>query len=175
MTRLISGLFLKRIRKACVYGALIMGVLVPVSCGDHRSVEVGDVRLKGVEGLGGGTVDLILAVEVHNPNDHKIKVVSSDVDLFISDKAVGEASLKEKVVLPAGSKKTHTVKVASSYKKMLESAGPAFAEMLNQGSLRLGVKGSVKGKAYGIFGYSHEVDYEKNISVDPGVLKKRGG
>lgn len=175
MTPWVPNPFPKSIRKTSVLLALALVSLLPLSCGDYRSVEVGDVRLKGVEGLGGGTVDLILAVEVHNPNDHKIKVVSSDVDLFISDKAVGEASLKETVVLPAGSEKTHTVKVASSYKKMLESAGPAFAQMLNQGSLRLGVKGSVKGKAYGIFGYSHEVDYEKNISVDPGVLKKRGG
>ncbi len=148
-------------------GFLLLGI---GACVDYKEVKVRKVRVKRIEGKEKGKMDITLSVTVNNPNDYKIKMVGSEVDLMLSGEHVGAASLKEKVTLPANSEKTHRVLIATSYQKMLESAGPAFANMLQKGTVDLQVKGTVRGKAFGLFGRTHEVNYKQSIDLNPDML-----
>lgn len=114
--------------------------------------EFEEIQFKGVESVKMPKMDdkeilVDLTLRLENPNNFKIKLKPSQVNVFIADKMMGTIFLDEKVVL----KKKAEGSYSTQLRVRLESG--AFFSMLKYVMLeevKIRFVGKVKGSVYGI-------------------------
>lgn len=147
-------------------------LLIPLllgSCSPWKDVSVSDPQLKelqwSTEKEDTRTVDIRVLATVENPNNSSFRIVSSDLDLFLEEKKVGNAELKEKVKIPGNSREKHEFHVQAQLKDLAEGGLRSVGSVLGGNAPMLRMKGLIKGRAYGVFTKSFEVNEEKRINV----------
>ena len=93
--------------------------LVSCSYQEVKVIGIEGVKVKNVSAKG---IELEATIQISNPNNYKISIVGSDLDLFIKNKKVGKAKITKKVVIHKNSNETHLLTIKSSFK---EAAGGA--------------------------------------------------
>ncbi len=111
----------------------------PVELVGIRSFKINHVDLKGISAT--------IGAELKNPNGYRIHVLDPDVDLSINGIGIGKAVLDSAVVLPRRSSEVQRIPLRVNFQ--LDQAGilPGVAMGLLTGTIKLGVKGTVVGKA----------------------------
>ena len=114
-----------------------------------------DVELVGVQGaqvtrLDASGIAATVTVQVHNPNNYKISVMDPDMDLYVNDVAMGKATLDSTIVLARNSTQTYTIPLHATLANGQSNLLPLLMTAALGGSVKLGVKGTVVGKA-GLF------------------------
>jgi len=149
------------------YMLLLCSVLVLFTgCIEYKEVEV-----LGLEDVSIGNIDtkgaqIEISVRVSNPNNYKIKITDSDLDLFLSGKKVGKATIGERIIIPKNSNEVHTFNIDATFKEMGGALG-ALITFGTKSSLDLKVSGFIKAKAFGV-GKKFPVDFEDNVSMPKG-------
>ena len=117
------------------------------SCFSYKPVELVGIRSLKLTHMDTKGIAVTVGVEMHNPNGYKIKVRDPDVDLSINGIGVGKAILDSTVTLNKRSSEIYRIPLRVNFQ--LDQAGilPGLATGLLTGSVKLGVKGSVVGKA----------------------------
>lgn len=138
-------------------------LLMMTACVSYEEVEI--VSIDDVEIVSFSTEKIVVKITatVHNPNNYKIKIVNSDLDLFLNARNMGKATIDDKIVLPKKSKDQHIFTVTSDLKK----AGGLIGGILTMGlggGAELRVKGTIKAKAFGI-GKKFPVDLKERVSM----------
>lgn len=118
-----------------------------------------------LDGVKSDYVDLAITVKINNPNNYNIRIKKTVLDLFIEKKKVGKAKMKNDIVLKKEANDEYTFVVQANYKELSNSVFSSLGSVLFKSSIKLGVKGKVKAKAFGLVGKKFDVDIEENISM----------
>jgi LEA14-like dessication related protein len=106
-------------------------------------------------------IEAIVSMKVKNPNNYKITIVNSDLDLFINGSKMGKAIIKDKIVLKKQQTEVYTFVVGA------KPSGGILGSLLSiafSKNVRVGVKGKVKARAF-MVSKSFPVDVEQNVSL----------
>ena len=117
------------------------------SCTIYKEVEVKEVRDVRITKLTNEGVEAEVDIKFFNPNGYKVKVVSVNADLYVNDKDVGDAKLRERVVLGKKSNEIHTIKIEGDYAELNGGLLELLLGGLFSSSLNFKVDGTMKGKA----------------------------
>jgi LEA14-like dessication related protein len=142
---------------------LLLTSVMMNSCASYQEVEFVGVRGVEVEDMTAKEIRVRVSIQVKNPNNFKIKITKSDLDLFLGGKALGKAEIGERIVLPKQSNEVHTFTISTDLSKLGGMLGVG-AMMLGGGSKTFRVKGWVKAKAFGV-GKKFPVDFKESLKI----------
>lgn len=118
------------------------------SCVDYKDVEIVGIKDIKVEKIDQSGVKATISLQVKNPNNYKISVVGSDLDLYVNGNKLGKAELKDKIKLKKNSNDVHVFRVESNFKDAGMALLPSLLTAITKGSVQLKIKGTIKGKAF---------------------------
>ncbi|MCC6839480.1 MAG: LEA type 2 family protein [Flavobacteriales bacterium] len=120
-------------------------LLLP-GCLNYSEVELLGVQQAKLTRLDAQGLSATITVAVNNPNNFRITVTDPDVDLYLNGVAIGKADLDSAVVLAPLSTANYAIPVHTRFtpgQNML----PLLLGSALSGSLKLGAKGTVEGRA----------------------------
>ena len=128
---------------------LLCLLIIPflTGCLSYKPVELVGIRSMKLTHVDTKGITATVGVEMKNPNGYKIRVKDPDVDLSINGIGVGKALLDSAVVLKRRSTEVYRIPIHVNFQ--IDQAGiiPGLATGFLTGSVKLGVKGTVVGKA----------------------------
>ena len=145
-------------------GFLVCVFLSTTSCLTYKDVEIKGIRGVKVANFSKTGIDAEIQVQVSNPNNYKITVVASDLDLSINKKAMGKASIANKIVLPKNSEEIHTLKIKATYRDSAEGGLLSLFSLITAKSIDLGVKGTIKAKAF-LIHKKIDIDFTERVKL----------
>lgn len=142
----------------------ILSIALLTGCLSYKPVELVGVRSFKVSQVGLKGISATIGAELKNPNGYRIHVMDPDVDLSINGISIGKAILDSTVTLQRHSSDIHRIPVRVNFQ--LDQAGiiPGLAAGLLSGSIKLGVKGTVVGRA-GLVRKRFPFDTEQRIDL----------
>ena len=141
----------------------LLSIALFSGCTNYSEVELLGVRDAQLTRFDAKGLAAVVTVEVHNPNPFRIKVMDPDVDLYVNDIALGKAMLDSTIVLLPNSTQLYTVPLHTTFTNGQSGLLPLLLTSALSGSMKLGVKGTVVGKARSLrkrfpFEVEHRVD-----------------
>lgn len=124
-------------------------------------IKVVDFGIKGISAKG---VNFQVSMQIKNPNNYKIGIVGSDLNLYVKDEKVGKVTLKDKIVLPKNSNKIHHFVFETDYKDLSTDPATILASVLGGGKIEIHIKGHIKAKAKGL-SKKFPIDFKEKISL----------
>ena len=132
-------------------------------------LEFDDVKFKGIESVKFPKIDqkeilIDLSLKLDNPNNYKIKIKPSVLDVYIGGILMGQVQIDEKFVI----KKKQESSYSTQLKCKLED-GVLFSLMkfATMSEISVRFKGRVKGSVYGI---NKKVDIDETKTLNGNVL-----
>jgi len=132
--RLILGLF-----------AFLM--IISTGCMQYEDVDIGRVEQFSVSKFEKDAIEIDVAMRIKNPNNYKITITGSDFDVFMDDKNMGTAKIKNAIVLPAESDELQTFTVQTDQNLLMKGGISSLFSMLGKRSPEVRLKGEIKAKA----------------------------
>ena len=133
------------------------------SCFDYEDVDFKGVQKFGLEDRSGGNITIRLDLKVSNPNKYNITIKKSALDVFVSGNKVGKAKMKNDIVLKKNKEDVYPLYLTLSEKDLLGSAMSSLGSLLS-GSMKVGIKGNIKAKVYGV-GKKFPIDVEESVNL----------
>lgn len=143
---------------------VLFGMLALLSsCLKYEEVKVLGVEDVAVKKFSAKGVELEISVKIKNPNNYKISIVSSDLDLYVNRNKAGKATIMDKIVIPKHSEEIHRFIVQANYKEVMAGLKGGIFSILTGGSVPLRIKGKITAKAK-MLRKSFDVDITKKVS-----------
>lgn len=116
--------------------------------------EYEDVDFKGVQNfsLANKTKENVLIrldLKVNNPNSYNITIKPTTLDVFINGKNAGKTKMKDKIVLKKNTTGVYPLYLQAKTQDIMGVMTGSLGALLS-GKVKVGIKGNVKAKAYGI-------------------------
>ena len=153
---------------------LITRILIFVGCMCFLSacITYEDVELIGIEKVrflevNKSSIKIEATVKIENPNTYKIKVVDSDLDLFLGGKEAGKAKITDRIVLPKQSNQSYTFVIEAEPKNLAAVAGSSIFSIFTTRKIDFEAKGSIKARALGV-GKRFPVEFKDKIRLPKG-------
>ncbi len=125
--------------------ALVFGLSVMLSaCSYYNDVQVLKVMNVEIVEFSTDIINASVEIEINNPNWYDIKLIDSDLDLFVNGKSMGTVHLAEKVVIPKKSISIQKVEVISDIKDAQANFLQSAMSLLFKKTALLEIKGEVK-------------------------------
>lgn len=131
----------------------------------YKDVEVLEIQNLEILNMSDDVVEIMLEVEVENPNSFKVKLIDADIDVFLNEKDMGKLKLGDTVILPKKSKSVQKLKILADAEKIQKNILSNALSFLFAKSADLKAQGTVKGKALGI-GKKVDINFERKIDMD---------
>lgn len=126
---------------------LVFGLSVLLSaCSLYDDVQVLQVLNVEVIEFSADVVHAAVEVEINNPNWYNIKLIDSDLDLFVNGKPMGHVTLVEEVQIPKKSISTQKVEVISDIKDAQTNLLQNAVSLLFKRTATFEIRGWVKAK-----------------------------
>jgi LEA14-like dessication related protein len=109
-----------------------------------------------------------LMMRINNPNTYSITLKKSDFDIYLNDKYVGKSTTSQKVKIVKKKEGVYPVILSIKGKDVLKTALGNMGSLLS-GNIKLGAKGNITAKVYGI---AKTVPIEFNESFNFKDMKK---
>ncbi|MFH1322098.1 MAG: LEA type 2 family protein [Bacteroidota bacterium] len=123
-----------------------MSVLI-TSCLSYEDVKITRVVSTDVKKFSSETVEVEVVLQINNPNNYKISITNSNLDVFLNNSEIGKATIKEKIVIPGKSNEVHRFTLKLKNMDLKAGTMPAILSAALGGGMRLTVKGYIKVKA----------------------------
>jgi len=133
------------------------------SCLKYEEVKVLGVEDVAVKKFSAKSVELEVSVKIKNPNNYKISIVGSDLDLYVNRNKSGKAKIIDKIVIPKHSEEIHRFIVQANYKEVMAGLKGGIFSILTGGSVPLRIKGKITAKAK-MLRKSFDVDITEKVS-----------
>ncbi len=146
------------------YSFIFLLALSISGCIQYKEVEMVQVTDVGVKNFTKNGIEIEVAMQIKNPNNYKISIVDSDLELLIKKNRIGTANIDNKIVLPKKSNKIHRFIIKTTLKDMASNTLPILISVLSGGHIELQVKGDIKAKAKGI-GKRIPVDFKEKLEL----------
>jgi LEA14-like dessication related protein len=140
--------------------------LLLAGCMGYAPVEFrggGDALVQQLDAKG---LHASVTVQVYNPNDYRITISDPDMAVYLNGVAVGQALLDSAVTLERNSDRSYTLPLHVAWTKGQQGLLPVLMASALSGQVKLGVKGTVVGKARWI---------SKRVPVEMEQLVEIGG
>ncbi|PCJ83610.1 MAG: hypothetical protein COA57_10860 [Flavobacteriales bacterium] len=134
-----------------------------MSCISYKEVQFIAMIGAEVKSFSAKGLNVELGVKLRNPNNYKITVVDSDLDIFINGKPMGKAKIKNKIKMKKNSEDVHHFIISADYDNAAVGGLSAIMAMLGASSMQLRIKGKVKAKAL-VFRKTFDVDFTERVS-----------
>lgn len=144
--------------------ALALLVLVFQSCNIYKEVEVLEVQNVEVKEFSQDLVEVEVSLLMDNPNWYKIKIVESDLDLFLNKRDIGTLQLADKVIIPKKTRSVQKIAIYTDYEELKENFLSNMLTLLFTSTTELQAKGHVKAKGLGV-GKKIPVDVKQEIDL----------
>jgi len=133
-------------------------------------MEFEEVKFKGIQNVKLPKFDnkemlINLTLKLENPNNYKIKIKPSHVDVYIEEKMMGTIYLDKKVVLKKRQENAYTTQLRVN---LQDGAFLSLMKYVVMPKVSIRFKGRVKGSVYGI---SKKVDIDQTRLIDGSQLK----
>lgn len=153
------------IQFAKVLTPLVLFISLFSSCASYEEIEFGKVNDFRTNPKENGKVDLVLKMNINNPNNFSIKVVKCDFELEIGGNSAGKITLGEKVKIVKNKEQEYEI-IVEADKGDVTSAmmKTAFTSMASK-KVHLKAKGWVKGRVF-IFGKKENVEFKHEFDLD---------
>ncbi len=145
---------LQSFRNNLLLFVLAIASLTSCDYSDVEIVEVGEFNLHEISGSG---AKLKASLRIHNPNDYKIKVKSTDADIFINGAMAGEADLVNEIVIPANFNDYLETEIEAKFAKGSVMMLPIALQVSMGKPIEVKVVGTIKARS-GLI--SKKVDFE---------------
>lgn len=129
------------------YSLVFLCMILLSGCMRYTDVEFKGIQDAQIKRLDAKGLSATVTVQVHNPNSYRITISDPDMDLFLNDVAVGKATLDSAVTLEAGSDRNYALSLRAIWAKDQSGLLPVLMASALTGTVKLGVKGTVVGKA----------------------------
>ena len=129
---------------------------------DVQLIKVANIRLNNISTK---KIEIGIDMQIVNPNNYKISIVDSDLELYIKGKKIGMAHVTDKIELPKKSDQIHKIGIETDLKDMLSGAIPVLLSLVLDDSIELQVKGEIKAKAKAI-SKSFPVDFTERVKLN---------
>ena len=134
------------------------------SCFKYEDVVMKEVTNVSVNSFSANNIEIKVDMRIINPNNYKISIVDSDLELFVKNKKVGTSKIKDKIELPKNSDETHQIVVKTTVEDMIGTAIPVILSVLFEDSVDLQVKGEIKAHAKSL-SKSFPVDFKERVKL----------
>ncbi len=136
--------------------------LVVLIVGFVSSCSYDDVELHGIEDFDIEKIDSKGAevtgkIKIENPNGYKIKVTSSDADLYLNDTYGGKAELMSPILIPANFNGLVEARIRADFDQGSVSLLPIVLSATLKKSIQIDIKGTLRAKS---FLFSQKIDFE---------------
>lgn len=143
---------------------LIVISITLTSCFKYEDVVMKEVTNVSVNSFSANNIEIKVDMRIINPNNYKISIVDSDLELFVKNKKVGTSKIKDKIELPKNSDQTHQIVIATNVSDMIGTAIPIILSVLFDESVDLQVKGEIKARAKSL-SKSFPVDFKERVKL----------
>lgn len=144
-----------------VLAILIVGIVL-TSC-SYEDVEVREVRKVRIDRLDKNGIEFTASLYVTNPNGYRIKVTSTDAEVYLDGRKAGDASLKRHIVVPSNFEGEIEAKIHTDF----EGGGLRLLPIIIGASVNRGVdlrvKGDLRARSF-LIGRSFDFDYRHKAS-----------
>ena len=134
-----------------------MTVGMLVSC-NYDDVEVTEIRRVKIDRLDQSGIDFTASIWVVNPNGYRIRVTSTDADVYLDGRNAGNAILAHHVVIPAN----YEGEITAEVRTVFEESGLKLIPIVIGAAVKRQVGVRVVGKARArsfIIGHTFPFDY----------------
>lgn len=145
---------------------VFFSVLMLQACVSYSDVEFLGMQGYKINKFTGEELELELMAKLKNPNNYRIKVVDTDMNIFINGAESGKAVLGNKVILKRQSEETHKILIKAQLKNAFSSGLTGLLSMFTGQPMKVGIKGDIKARAMGI---SKKVPMEFEQNITPGT------
>lgn len=142
--------------------SLFISVLILFSgCLEYEDVEFKGIQNFRLEEKTNENLVLRLDLKVDNPNKYNITIAPSDLDIYVNGKLAGKTRMRDKVILKKETEGVYPLYMKAKTKDIM-NALPMNLGALLSGKVKLGIKGKVKAKVYGV-GKKFAIDEEETV------------
>ncbi len=135
------------------------------SCSGFKELSVSDIQSLNVQNIDSKSATFKVGVTIKNPNSFKIKVTAGELNVKLGKKEIGKALLKNKIVIPAKSEKTHEFEISTDLSTLGLAAIPMITELIKSKKTSVTLDGYVKGRALFI---TRKIDIKRTDTIDIG-------
>lgn len=149
-------------RSLLLFNLLFLIVLTP-SC-EFEEPEL--IRMEDLKVTKFTKDKIILAIraKVRNPNNYKVSLVNTDLDIEVNGVALGKAALVNKVSLNKNSTDSYLIELENVPENFTKMGLATLGSVFTGGKLTLAVKGTVKGKAR-LVSKKFDVDFKHSMRL----------
>lgn len=152
-------------RKELKIVSVVVLMVTLFSCSAYKEVELVRVGDYSVGQVSGDYMDIFVNLEVNNPNNYNIKIKKTTLDLFVDGKKVGEAPMKEDLLLKKKTQDNYQFTIRADYKQLSKKLFSNLGALFGKKTIKLGIKGQVKAKAMGVVGKKFDLDVEEEVNI----------
>lgn len=132
-------------------------------------LEFDDVKFKGIDSVKFPTIDqkeivIDLNVKLDNPNNYKIKIKPSIMDVYIGGILIGKVNLDKKFVIKRKQENSYSTRLVV---KLEDGMLFTLMRLATKTELDVRFKGRVKGSVYGI---NKKVDIDETKKINGNLL-----
>jgi LEA14-like dessication related protein len=132
------------------YLTITLLALTLSSCLEYKEVKVVQVIDVGIKDISVSGVAVEVAMQIKNPNNYNIKIIGSDLNLFLKGNKMGAANLKNKVILKKKSNAVYRFTLQSNFKDLALGSLPVLMGLMTQNEIEFHIVGHIKAQAKGI-------------------------
>lgn len=145
--------------------SLLVLILSLSSCFKYEDVQILEVTNIRVLDLTTKKIEIGIDMHIVNPNKYKISITDSDLELFIKNKKIGTAKIKDIIELPKKSDQVQHIAIVTDTKDIVSGAIPVLLSLMFDESIELQVKGEIRAKAKAI-SKNFPVDFKERVTLN---------
>lgn len=124
----------------------LCGVMILLSSCQVEQVDLVDISSVAVKDMNANEMFLDVTAVFDNPNSFSIKVIESDLDLFLEGSNMGKATLLEGFTLESGKQKSYNLKVKAEGSNLQMKMLPIMLSAALTGKVTVKLEGDITGR-----------------------------
>lgn len=142
----------------------IFAALTCITSCNVQDVEMVNVNSYNIGRSSDDKIRLILNIKIDNPNNFKINVKKTDLNLFVSGSDAGKIVLEDNIILLKKTEADYDFVLIADQKQVSKAIVQAGIGIALTGKVNINVKGWIKGKVFGI-GKKIDIDEKQSLSI----------
>jgi LEA14-like dessication related protein len=138
------------------------------SCFNYKDLSFNGVENLKLSKIEQGELNLSLDIKLENPNNYKIKIKPTDLQIYVSNKELGSIRLDKKLVIKKNSSATYPVVINTKLRNAAGAGIGTIMELSTKKSVHIQIKGPLKGSVYG---FTKKVVLDETKVIDLQSLK----
>ena len=147
------------------FAILSLLVLFTMTSCEVHEVSLSELQKVTINKMEKSELHLDVTAVLDNPNSFKINVAGSDLDLYLEDRFIGKATLKNNVTLASKTEQAYELEIKAVGEKLNQEMLPIMLTAALSGKVTVRLKGDIKGKIL-FFSKSVPIDITEEVRFD---------